>query len=453
MGHHELVMPDAGPGFELEVCGPPGISMGVGGHFSTGAEWAEALLHQLSELPDWLAPLYEPTRVAQARAFETVLAGESEPGPALVVGFGGSCLGLKAADAARRVAHDSSGDHHELRILDTLDPERVRDCFEWAQSRGAQSIFISKSGRTVEVSALLEYYVARGATPDIAIWGPGDHPLRRRCSGMTELRAYEISADTGGRYSVFGPVCQVPLAMLGHNPGTMAEAARTELRALAERAGAVSSDAEIRAGLAEGMDPEKAATGLRGLAALSAALEWRRRHPAPVHVLWCYDETWLRWGDWLAQLDCESLSRSRDSGRRHGEFVAVLRGPADQHSVAQHLVDGPRDKRVTLIESVSSMKSREAERAVHGQQDRCWSDLLRLRAIECAATHAALPHPRRRILVDAMTPVESLAVLMLHCMLETVIWAAWDGHSPYGQPGVEAIKRGIHARWPQGQSP
>jgi glucose-6-phosphate isomerase len=336
-------------------------------------------------------------------------------GPTLLLGFGGSALGARAALEFAEVAGLRPGPQ---RILDSVDPWVVGDCLDWATARNANLMIVSKSGNTIEVLRLLEACLSRGLEPGTMISDPLDPsggvlpPILarvREASGGDHIEL-TIPAQVGGRWSVFSAVGQAPLKAANLDPWLLADAAIRERERLASGPAA--------------RDP------------LARSLVWRLGNPAPYSLLWCYSEVLLYWAAWTQQLECESLGRLRDDGSRVGEFVAALRGPADQHSIAQLLLDGPARGRVTFADFDDDPA---------GSYAGDLADLARLRVIEREATCESMTLPTRTLLARDRSPA-SLAALMLHGMIETAVTAASLSINPYGQPAAEKIKRGIRVR-------
>lgn len=358
------------------------------------ASWRERLDSVASDSAPWLE--LEASTVAAERLRAVPV------GPTLLLGFGGSALGTRTALDWAAGAHAGAG---EVRVLDTLETEQVADCLEWAAAKAATLITVSKSGRTVAVSQLLAAALERLDGPRVFVSDPGPNDMDEVLRARGPYERFDIPAPIGGRYSIFTAVGQVPLRAAGLDPHAMLVGARAER----ERVHG---------------DPGQ----------LLATMAWREANPCSTQVLWCYANPLVSWAAWLQQLECESLGRTRPDGSRVGEFVAVLRGPADQHSVAQLLIDGPRDKRVTIVDFASEAAPPELEA------------VSTLRAIERDAAFDAMTLPTARILV-ADRSLETLGALMLDGMFSTVMWAAYLGVDPYGQPAVESIKKRVAARY------
>jgi len=359
----------------------------------------------LNDRPAWLD--------LEAGIVDDALLRRVPVGPTLLLGFGGSALGSRAAIEFAEVAGLRPG---PIRILDTVDTWEVADTLDWASACNAKLCVVSKSGGTIEVLTLLEACLGRGLEPATLISDPqrGEpSPIAARvreasAGGHVELT---MPPEVGGRWSVFTAVGQAPLKAANLDPMLMVEAAIHERERLAS--GAVQREA------------------------LARSLAWRLAHPAPYSILWCYSEVLIHWAAWLQQLECESLGRERDDGSRVGELVCALRGPADQHSVAQLLLDGPQHGRISFADFDDDPEGTYAADL---------APLARLRVIEREATRESMTLPTRTLLVRDRSPA-TLAAMMVHGMLETALTAAHMQVDPYGQPAVERIKVGIRARW------
>ncbi|MFV8753004.1 hypothetical protein ACNOYE_20855 [Nannocystaceae bacterium ST9] len=333
-------------------------------------------------------------------------------GPTLLLGIGGSALGARAALEQAEAAGMQPG---PLRILDTVDPHQAADAIEWATARKAKLMVVSKSGTTVEVLALLDACLAQGLEVGSMIADPiastGSTPIRERLAKIVDSEHCELDmpADVGGRWSVLTAVGQAPLRAANLDPHVLVDAASRELGRIRE--------------------PGSREPLLRSLA-------WRLANPAAHAVLWCYSEVLAHWAAWLQQLECESLGRTRDDGSRTGELLCALRGPADQHSVAQLLLDGPRQARISVV---------DFDDEASGSSFGGLAELARLRMIEREACFASMTLPTRRVLIRDRG-LATLGALFLHGMLETALVATVLGISPYGQPAVESIKRAIRSR-------
>jgi glucose-6-phosphate isomerase len=365
-----------------------------------------AIVELLEAKPSWLD--------IEAGLVDEQLLRRVPVGPTLLLGFGGSALGARATLEFAEVAGLRPG---PMRILDSVDPWVVGDTLDWAAARNANLMVVSKSATTIEVLHLLDACVSRGLEPLTMISDPMPTagslpPLMARVREVSGGQHVELTmpANVGGRWSVFTAVGQAPLRAANLEPALLTQAAMRERDRLLS--GAAARDA------------------------LAHSLAWRLAHLEPYSILWCYSEVLLQWAAWTQQLECESLGRLCDDGSRTGELVCALRGPADQHSVAQLLLDGPQRGRLTFA---------DFDDDPDGSYAGDLSALARLRVIEREATREAMTLPTRTLLARDRSPA-TLAGLMIHGMIETAVTAAHLNIDPYGQPAVERIKRGIKAR-------
>jgi glucose-6-phosphate isomerase len=129
----------------------------------------------------------------------------------LLLGMGGSSL---APDVLGRTFGARS--RLRLRVLDSTDPEAVRDAEADVDLDSILVLVASKSGTTAEIEAFRRYFASRIPDPArfAAITDP-DSPLDRLASEEGYLRVFRNPADIGGRYSVFSLFGLVPAALLG----------------------------------------------------------------------------------------------------------------------------------------------------------------------------------------------------------------------------------------------
>lgn len=328
-------------------------------------------------------------------------------GPTLLLGMGGSALGARCA---LEFAKGCGQAPDPVVVLDTVDEHVAGAAFGWAKEHNAHLMVISKSGTTVEVHGLLDAALAELAVDRVVLIGdPGANALDAKLDDAgVDVHRLTMPREVGGRYSVFTAVGQAPLAAAGLDPQALIRGARAAASGFA--AGAASARQ------------------------LATALAFRRQHPAASSVWMAYSQALEPFVDWVQQLECESLGRTRQDGSRVGELVVALRGPADQHSVAQLLLDGPVDKRITLLDFEQPVGSTPQ-----------LMQLGRLREIERDATFDALELPKRTMVVEVRR-LDTLGAMMLASMAEVVLAAEELGIDPYGQPAVERIKIGIRRR-------
>ncbi len=333
----------------------------------------------------------------------------------LVVGIGGSALSARCFAALR----DRFERSRDLVVLDTADPDAVAHLVATRDPHAIRLLGVSKSGATLESTAVfgvLEAWLRdvlgeSGARDAIAVVaGDGSNPLRALAMSRG-YRCFDLAARIGGRFSGLTAVGMLPAAFCDVDPRALEAGARFG-RDLVLRPAAVNPALE--------------------LAALQHAawLVGRR-----VHVLMPYGERLAPLGPWWAQLLGESLGKIGRNGPV-GPVALAARGPADQHSLLQRLLDGPDDSVVVTIdappgERPADAAAARAHRALAPIQDACLH-----------ATQAALRSCQRPVLRIRLGKADPFHVAALFVVAEaaTVAWARLLGVDPQGQPGVQRIK-------------
>jgi glucose-6-phosphate isomerase/transaldolase/glucose-6-phosphate isomerase len=164
-------------------------------------------------LPDTMA-----REIDELERFGSEVREEGTAGVALL-GMGGSSLG---AEVLRSVLGPAPG-HPPLAVLDSTVPGWVEAARRGLDPARALFLVSSKSGTTVEVSALFRYFwqeveraVGGGAAGRrfVAVTDPGT-ALARLAAERGFRRTFENPPDVGGRFSVLSYFGLVPAALLG----------------------------------------------------------------------------------------------------------------------------------------------------------------------------------------------------------------------------------------------
>ena len=205
---------------------------------------AEAIRHRLG----WLdAPGAVAGHLADLHAFASEARAEGLA-HVVLLGMGGSSL---CAEVLRDVP-GSRRDGCRLTVLDTTDERAIRTVTESLDGATTHFLVASKSGSTIEVTALEQHFWRemrgpRGAAAGrhfTAITDPGTS-LEALAAERGYRRTFINPPDIGGRYSALSLFGLVPAALLG-----------LDLDALGESAGRMAADcqadAETNPGLALG---------------------------------------------------------------------------------------------------------------------------------------------------------------------------------------------------------
>ncbi len=364
----------------------------------------------------------------------------------VTIGIGGSALGAAAIRDAllppswNELDDEARGRAPRLHILDNPDPDTVSALL--ARLNPARTLFnvVSKSGATPETTA--QFLVAWDWLE--AALGPGRAGARflfttsaergplRRLAARRGIPSLPVPEAVGGRFSVLSPVGLLPAAAVGVDTETVLAGAAAMSRRCSTS--------------------ELAANPAGALATLLHAAD--ADMGANVHVFMPYADRLRGLALWVQQLWAESLGKAVDrAGRRveTGPTPVPAFGAADQHSILQLLMEGPRDKVVVFL-------AREAPGADVGipapfpdAPDLAYlggHTLFELLDRERRATAEALRREGRMNMTVTVDRVDarSLGALFMLFQIAVVYAGALYGVDPLNQPGVElgkALTRGL----------
>ena len=343
-------------------------------------------------------------------------AASLDPRSTLVVaGIGGSALSARCFAALRR-RHVRS---QELVVLDTADPDVISRLPASWHPHATRLLGVSKSGTTLESMAVfgqLEAWLVgelgpEGARAAIAVVaGEGDNPLRARAA-EAGYACFDLATNIGGRFSGLAAVGLLPAAL---------------------------SDVDVmalEAGAREGRQLALADVGANPALELAALQHAAWSTGRKVNVLMPYGERLAPLGPWWTQLLGESLGKVSPKGPV-GPVPLSARGPADQHSLLQRLLDGPDDSLVLIIEApLGAPPSDEVGARIH-------AELAPIQAACLEGTRHALAARGRPVVTVQLAASDEASVAAFFQVAEmgVVAWAHLLGVDPQGQPAVQAGK-------------
>ncbi|MBD3370835.1 glucose-6-phosphate isomerase [Candidatus Fermentibacteria bacterium] len=376
------------------------------------SEWREQGLLGFLDLPGDQGLLQQSLRAASdcRRA----------AGRMVVLGIGGSSLGLRATRAALGEVSRSS-----VVLADCPDARRFEVLKDTLDPQDTLVTVVTKSGGTAEtIAGFLEMY--RWLPPDlrdrriVAVTDPEKGDLRRLAEDRGWL-ALPVPPSVGGRYSVMSPVGVFPAAYDGLDVEGLLQGG-ADVVADFDRNGPDSLPAAMAAALLQVFDTH------------------------PVLVFFAYSEYLYRTGQWFAQLWAESLGKRIDLDGKVvevGQTPLPCRGPADQHSFGQLFMEGPPDKAfliTTVAETATPLPGGfEDYPSIAYLED---SSLHELRAAEADATTEALRErglPVCRLDISELD-ARALGQLMMSLQIATVLCGLALNVNPLNQPGVERGK-------------
>jgi len=241
----------------------------------------------------------------------------------VVLGIGGSSLGARAIYEFLLPSNNYSKD---LLFLETVDPLKINHCLKKVDLDDVQFVIISKSGETIETISIFKYLNSL-----VEINSTNCTIISERKSSLTKfandnsIKAFDLSEDIGGRFSVFSVVGLVPLAMVGVDIDNLLNGCKRVADSFFEKSDYYKPIIRKARFLVE------------------------NKSRFNINVVFSYSSLLESFNKWYVQLWAESLGKINVNGTRQALTPIGLVGPVDQHSFLQLIMDGVRDKTVTFI--------------------------------------------------------------------------------------------------------
>lgn len=340
----------------------------------------------------------------------------------VVIGIGGSSLGAKAVYSFVGLA--GCRDDRQLHFLESTDPITLRTRMGQIDWDDALVLVISKSGSTIETTAIFKYVTTRlPLSPDHYVMVTDKGSPLEALAHHYALPLFYIPSNVGGRFSVLSAVGLLPLALVG-----------VDIQALLEGAKEVKDDFFAKRG--------------RYTALMKKATYYARNYTRTnINAIFSYAEIFRHFNEWYVQLWGESLGKyQRHSALSIGLTPIGLIGPTDQHSFLQLIVEGPRDKTVTFIK-IANFHDDLTIPAVdldpiggHTLLDGVFfSDLINMQADAIIQQLTALHIPLDVIELERADAKNIGALMFTYELLTSLVALMLDIHA-YDQPGVEGGK-------------
>ena len=342
----------------------------------------------------------------------------------VVIGIGGSSLGIKAIDAILRPYTPNA---KEILFLENSDPMTISETIAKIDKSRACFLMISKSGSTIETTSVLKRVIA---SFDMDLDGADNHRVYAITDAGSvlsdfaqhhKLTEFTIPDNVGGRFSVLSAVGVVPLAIAGYDMETLLGGAGNFIE---------SFFAHEQDHLLE-----------------KAAFYALNSKEQSINVLFSYADRLEELTKWYVQLWGESLGKIDADGKRVGLTPIGLIGAVDQHSFLQLVIEGPKDKSLTFI-SIEDFQNDltipdvtltgiEKTNFINNQS------FNRLINAQCEATMQSVIESgvaADSITFDKITP-ENIGAIIAYYELLTSLVGNMLRVSTYDQPGVELGKQ------------
>ena len=344
----------------------------------------------------------------------------------VVIGIGGSSLGARAVDTLLR--HTPSRNGRKLIFMENVDPVEIRENLDGLVFEESFFIMISKSGSTIETTSHVKYLIGHYDAPvesqkfhdHFAFITDEGSPLDLLGEDLG-VPVFHIPHNVGGRFSVLSAVGLLPLTLLGYDTKALLDGAKS----LKDSFFARNEDMLVQ----------------------KAYHYVSHSHDFPINVLFSYASAFAAFNAWYVQLWGESLGKIDGEGRHVGMTPVGIIGAIDQHSFLQLLIEGPRDKTVTMIKVVDfqtalripdvTLPHLEKTDFVNGHTFNTLIDS------ECDATMESIS--RQGISVDKIEIGKldeyNVGYMIFYYELLTSLCGHFLGIDTYNQPGVELGKR------------
>ena len=351
----------------------------------------------------------------------------------VVIGIGGSSLGTKAID--RLLSLTSKRDESKTRrrndknliFMENVDPNEIEENLKDVTLQNSIFIIISKSGGTIETTSSLKYLVDRfelsfedEAFRDhfVVITDPSS-PLDQFAVDFG-LSVFHLPTNVGGRFSVFTPVGLLPLCMLGYDIGELLGGAEDLKKSFFSR----KEDDMVK----------------------KAHFYAKNSTQHPINVLFSYSSAFKYFNEWFVQLWGESLGKISRDGENVGLTPIGIVGSVDQHSFLQLIIEGPRDKTVTMIKvddfennlTIPDITIPHLEKT-NFINTKSFNTLINA---QCDATMQSITDqnvPLDLITIDRLTE-RSVGYMIFYHELLTSLAGYFLNVNTYNQPGVELGK-------------
>jgi glucose-6-phosphate isomerase len=339
----------------------------------------------------------------------------------VVIGIGGSTLGTYAIYKFLKHSKTLS---KQLYFLETTDPIDIKSKVEAIDLKDTLFIVISKSGTTIETVSIFKYInsLVKCDKNNTLVITENDSKLNTyaKTNGM---KTFEIPKNVGGRFSVFSAVGLLPLAIVG-----------------------IDID-ELLKGTKEIHDSFFQRKEVYNKLVKKARFFVEYKNSFNINVVFSYSSRLEGFNKWYIQLWGESLGKVDINSTRQGLTPIGIIGPIDQHSFLQLIVEGKRDKTVTVIkvdDFHSDLKIPSIK--LEGLEELDYIDNIKFSSLinqQADATIASINNlndiPCDVITIDGVSE-RAIASLMYEYEMLTSICAKFMYINAYDQPGVEAGK-------------
>ena len=344
----------------------------------------------------------------------------------VIIGIGGSSLGLKAIYRTLKNTKDFS---KKIHFLESTDPIAIRAELEKIELEKSHFFVVSKSGTTIETMAIYKYILNLLKEANISedyrfTYITDEKSLLEAHAKTKKSFILHVAKNVGGRFSVLSAVGLAPLTLI-----------EVDIKEILNGAN------EIKKSFFED-------GYIKDILLKKATYYAKNSMRYNINALFIYSESFKQFGEWYVQLWGESLGKKQlNSSFNVGLTPVSLVGPKDQHSFLQLIVDGLRDKSVTFLKienfnedlEIPNISLKDLE-SMNNINNLSFNSLINLQAdsvIDSLLKRGDIP-------VDTITLTsideKNIGKFIYYYELLTSLVAKLIGVDAYNQPGVEEAK-------------
>jgi len=241
----------------------------------------------------------------------------------VIIGIGGSTLGTYAIYKYLKYSKELK---KKIIFLETTDPVDIHSKIKNINLHDALFIVISKSGSTIETISIFKYLhsiIKIDKTNSIII--TENSSKLDKYAKVNNIKTFIIPRNVGGRFSVFTAVGLVPLAIVGIDIDKILDGIEKTHNSF----------------FSKGYIYDRIIKKSRFF------VEYKNQFN--INVVFSYSSRLEGFNKWYIQLWGESLGKVDLNNSRQGLTPVGIIGPIDQHSFLQLIIEGKRDKSVTVI--------------------------------------------------------------------------------------------------------
>jgi len=346
----------------------------------------------------------------------------------VIIGIGGSSLGIKAIDSLLAAKNDSPVNLH---LFENSDPINISQTLSKLTKESSLFIVISKSGGTIETTSIFKTVIAHfdldldGADKERVMVITDAGSALSQFADSYSIKQFNIPDNVGGRFSVLSAVGVVPLTLAGYDTKALLGGAEAFL--------------------------DRLFAGEEKHLLEKACYYYENAKDLSINVLFSYANDLENLTKWYVQLWGESIGKIDSTGNSVGMTPIGLIGAVDQHSFLQLVIEGPKDKTVTFINIDDfendliipdiSLKHIEKTDFINGKT---FNALINA---QCDATRQSLIDnnvPTDGITISKINE-ENIGAMIIYYELLTSLTGSMLKVNTYDQPGVELGKTILYA--------